>query len=156
MKIPDTAGIYVIICVASKKAYVGQAHDLYYRVTEHKRLLRYNRHQNAHLQASYNKHGAEAFTYTVLELVPILADLVEREQAFMDLFSSTHTLYNVARAGEHARGHKLSDETRARMRKAHTGMKRSAEHCAAITRGKLASDPEVAARGGHARWGTSR
>ena len=151
MKIPDTPGIYVIICVLSKKAYVGQAHDLYYRITEHKRLLRYNRHPNAHLQASYNKNGAEAFTYTVLELVPLLANLVEREQAYMDLFSSTHTLYNVARAGEHARGHKLSDETRARMRAGHIGLKHSAEHCAAISRGKAASyarSPDALGRGG--------
>lgn len=71
-------GIYAICQRASGQVYVGSSKDIDKRWASHVRMLRRGNHHNAHLQHAWKKHGAQAFTFEVLELCPYDA-LMERE-----------------------------------------------------------------------------
>lgn len=77
------SGIYAIRCVPTGRLYVGSSIDIKDRWRWHRRDLKAGRHQNAKLQNAWRKHGAEAFVFEILELVPI-DDLIAREQHFID------------------------------------------------------------------------
>ena len=63
---PDS-GIYLIKNVVSGKFYVGSSGTLSERLRSHRRMLQGNRHDNRHLQHSWNKHGEDKFEFSVLE-----------------------------------------------------------------------------------------
>lgn len=88
-------GIYRIRNIITNEVYIGQSVDIDRRWTTHKRELRCNRHENQHLQDSYNKYGSDAFEYTVLEQCS--ADiLLEREKYHANLYPNK---YNMCDAG---------------------------------------------------------
>lgn len=60
-------GIYMILCHANGRGYVGQAGLIRHRLSIHKSALRGNKHFNAHLQAAWNKYGESEFGFYVLE-----------------------------------------------------------------------------------------
>jgi len=57
-------------------------------------MLNGNKHHNTYLQRAWNKYGAQAFTFEVIEECPI-EKLAEREQYWHDLFSVSNGTYNV-------------------------------------------------------------
>lgn len=59
--------IYCIENLKDGKKYIGQAKDIYTRFTSHKSKLKNNKHDNDHLQRSYNLHGPENFNFYILE-----------------------------------------------------------------------------------------
>ena len=61
-----TCGIYMIQNLANGKIYIGQAVDIEYRWKVHKTKLRGNRHDNTHLQRSWNTHGGDNFEFTII------------------------------------------------------------------------------------------
>lgn len=63
----DAGGIYMIYCAADDKCYIGQSVNINSRIGQHKRELRGNKHHNSYLQAAWNKHGAESFSFAALE-----------------------------------------------------------------------------------------
>ena len=63
-------GIYKITNIDNGKMYIGQSNDVIDRIRHHKSYLKYNRHKNKRLQYSYNKHGAKAFKFEILEECP--------------------------------------------------------------------------------------
>jgi group I intron endonuclease len=88
------SGIYCIANEISGKRYVGQAASIGDRWLTHRSHLELGRHHCRHLQAAWKKHGATAFTFSVLEYVPLdKALLAEREQFWM---TQLMPLYNVA------------------------------------------------------------
>lgn len=82
-------GIYTITHTASGKQYIGQAVNLTHRFSAHRHELRRNHHHSRHLQRAWDKFGAAAFTFTVLEYVEpgdgLRERLTEREQHHMDV-----------------------------------------------------------------------
>lgn len=52
------SGVYRITNKVNGKIYIGSAKCFQVRASQHKTLLKNNKHQNKHLQASFNKHGA--------------------------------------------------------------------------------------------------
>lgn len=62
-----TPGIYIIQNKINNKVYIGASLNVYNRLCDHKVMLRGNKHHNEHLQASYNLHGEENFTFDILE-----------------------------------------------------------------------------------------
>lgn len=82
-EIPRTSGVYQIRCIPTGKVYVGSAINVQARWYGHQRALRSSRHHNAHLQAAWDKYGAGAFEFTVLELAAASAR-VQREQIWID------------------------------------------------------------------------
>jgi group I intron endonuclease len=101
--------IYTITNKVSGKVYVGQAVDYEDRWGRHKRELRGNYHNNQHLQNSYNKHGAEAFEYKVIDAVPI-ETLDEAEIAYIAQYDSFKNGYNGTLGGDGIRGFTHTEE----------------------------------------------
>ena len=71
--------------------YVGKTVNVNNRFTRHKSLLNNNKHWNSYLQRSYNKHGADAFEYILLEQCEE-GDLTRNEQKWID--ASKPNVYN--------------------------------------------------------------
>lgn len=89
------SGVYKLTCVASRKFYVGSAKNFKRRWAEHRRLLAAGRHVNPKLQAAWEKYGADAFEFSVLEYCAY-ADVLEREQAWINRLQPTFNIALVA------------------------------------------------------------
>lgn len=88
MKIPKsfglkTCGIYCITNTKNHKQYVGSSKNIYHRLKRHYSELQRGVHANPYLQNSYNKHGKDCFTVSILEEVPVNI-LTQKEQEYID------------------------------------------------------------------------
>jgi group I intron endonuclease len=97
------------------------------------------------MQRSYEKHGIDAFTFEVLELVPALADLILREQHWIDTLNATDKSggYNVRLKAESRLGMRHSEEAKQRMRAASKHLPQSLANKAALlaaNTGRIMSD----------------
>jgi group I intron endonuclease len=138
------SGIYCIFNEADRRMYIGSTNNFARRKSEHISALKHGRHSNKHLQLAYISGDARDFQF--IELVRCNreeASLLE-EKVLTDLYSSG-LLYNsspyASGGGNQARmckmrekivhrgrtGVPVSINTRAKMSKAHTGGKRSAQ-----------------------------
>lgn len=91
----STSGIYAIRNTANGKAYVGSAISLHDRLYNHLWHLERGSHRNRKLLNAWRKHGAETFSFQVLEVVSNADSLLEREQFWIDVFSSCANGYNL-------------------------------------------------------------
>ena len=148
-------GIYIIRNLVSMKAYVGSARDITARWKRHRRALTSGRHHSYKLQSAWDKYGAAAFEFVAVEMVAE-ADLLDREQVWIDATKAVRHGYNVCPVAGSSLGAKQSEatraklssrvasqETRERMAAAHRGRKHSAETRAKIGashRGKTVSE----------------
>lgn len=148
------SGIYAIVNKVNGKRYVGSATRLRYRYAEHVRLLNANRHHSPTLQRAWNKYGAEAFEYVVLEVVDDLALLIAREQAWIDRYNCTGKRgYNISPTAGSPRGVKHTEQSKKNMSAAALGRKLSEEHRAKIGAAGLGRkmSPEAVAKRNAAR-----
>lgn len=84
--IPRASGIYQILCVPTGKVYIGSSVNIRRRWTQHREMLdrRYVKsHENTYLQHAWDKYGAEAFEFLVLEYCAP-DQLIAREQYWID------------------------------------------------------------------------
>lgn len=119
----SVSGIYKILCVPTGKFYIGSSQDVERRRKGHWRALRRNAHYSPHLQNSWNKYGATAFVFSLIEVVPA-SELLAREQAWLDSTRCYDKVvgFNVARCAEApARGATVSVETRRKLSEALEG-----------------------------------
>lgn len=123
------SGIYEIVNLVNGKRYVGSAANIDLRWRQHINGLNARRHVNNHLQASWSKHGKDAFAFVVLELCNA-KNLVGREQHYID---ATRPEFNFAPAAGSTLGIKFTDEARAKMSTTRRGMKFTAEHRANLS-----------------------
>lgn len=77
------SGIYCIINIQNGKRYIGSSNNIRTRLYKHRALLRSNKHENLHLQHSWNKYKEDKFDYYILEPCNI-EQLLEREQYYID------------------------------------------------------------------------
>lgn len=77
------SGIYQITNLVNKKVYIGSSENIAKRWVHHKSNLRNNKHHSFHLQRSYNKHGEEIFSFSILATCPV-EYLLKLEQWFLD------------------------------------------------------------------------
>jgi group I intron endonuclease len=103
-------GIYVITNTINGNQYVGSAKDIYVRWRIHKSNLKYQIHHSTHLQRAWEKYGANAFTFAVIERVDDLSILIAREQHYIDTMCP---VYNTARIAGNTLGIPCSPEKRA-------------------------------------------
>lgn len=80
--------IYKIENLINKKVYVGQSVDVKERQQEHFRSLKKNKHQNRHLQFSFNKYGESNFNFTVLTWANSKEELDKLEIYFIKKYDS--------------------------------------------------------------------
>ncbi len=108
-----SSGIYCIQNTINGKRYIGQSVNVEHRKGQHFDKLRRNKHRNAHLQASFNKHGEAVFAWIVLETVAV-GRLDIRESAWVSRYNtaSNDHGYNL-RGGTSLHSH--SDSTRRKL-----------------------------------------
>lgn len=82
-----TPGIYIITNTINNKKYIGSTNRLERRWSDHKWLLKNNKHTNQHLQASYAQYGPDVFHFRRLEECPI-EQLTEREEYWIRYFEA--------------------------------------------------------------------
>ena len=73
------SAVYIIRNAVNDKVYIGSAINPNRRWGQHKTDLRGSRHSNIHLQASWEKYGEAAFSFSILEEVVDLTQLTVRE-----------------------------------------------------------------------------
>lgn len=125
------SGIYCIENLINNKKYVGQSVDIYNRWCHHKSELNNNVHFNDYLQKSWNKYGSENFRFYILEYCDI-EQLDDREIYYISLYNTLNRTkgYNLTSGGTN--GKVYSDETRAKISKALKGHAVSSESRAKI------------------------
>lgn len=115
------SGIYQIRNLINGKIYIGQSVRLVDRRYNHFRLLELGQSHAHHLQNSYNKYGRENFVFEVLMYCDI-DSLDFYEQFFVD---NLKPQYNIRTEVTSNRGHKVSEETKHKLRLSNLGKKRS-------------------------------
>lgn len=99
----DRGGVYKISNVQNGRVYYGSTSRFKTRAYSHKNLLKAGTHTNTFLQNDYNKCGAEAFMFEIVEVVSGKQKRrLVREQYFLDQFYDNQKhCYNLAKkAGE--------------------------------------------------------
>ena len=116
MAYKSVAGVYEIRNTFNNKVYVGSSGNVKRRLAAHRQHLRRGDHATAHLQASWAKHGEEAFEFKQL-IVCSQKDVLFYEQRIMDGFRSNQKEYgyNKRIVVETCAGIKLSDEHKAKI-----------------------------------------
>jgi group I intron endonuclease len=131
-------GIYKIINVVNNKFYIGSAVNFSRRKARHFSELRHNKHNNRWLQASWNKHGEQAFVFVVVEEVLDKTLLLEVENRWLKEHVGKKHCYNIGvdatapmlgMSGEASPtwGYKHTPETIAIITSASTGRKHTPE-----------------------------
>lgn len=87
--------IYKIINVINNKFYVGSAVNYEKRKARHLWRLRRGDHANKHLQAAWNKYGAHAFVFAVVEEVAEEQDLLAAENVWLKKHVGQTYCYNI-------------------------------------------------------------
>jgi group I intron endonuclease len=106
------SGIYSIQCIVNGKYYIGQSKDIYSRISDHKRKLITNRHNNIKLQRAYNKYGIDCFVFSTLTICP-LEEIDNQEKFYINLLDSVTNGYNIESGGN--KNKIISDDTRQKM-----------------------------------------
>lgn len=140
------SGIYKIINKVNGKYYVGRSANLIRRWIDHKKSLNGGYHKNAHLQSAWNKYGADAFEFVVIEYIDESL-LKEIEQKYINKFiedrkNGIDDCYNISESSESGgfiseevnkkiseakKGKTLTIESRQKISKSNKGKKRSEE-----------------------------
>jgi len=105
--------------------YIGSSCTLSRRWTDHKKLLRRNKHYTIHLQRAWNIYGEKSFVFEVIERVPNKSNLLKREQYYIDFYKSYNKRhgYNCNPTAGSQLGFKHSKESKLKMSKSHSGKK---------------------------------
>jgi len=74
-----TRGIYRIKNKHNGKFYLGSSDNIQRRFSRHLNDLCKNKHDNAHLQRSWNKHGSDAFTLEMEKIMKFMGEESCRE-----------------------------------------------------------------------------
>jgi group I intron endonuclease len=106
------SAIYAIVNNVTRDMYVGSAVAVNRRWNAHGRDLVKQCHYNTRLQRAYDKYGANAFDWEIIQFVDNKTELIAREQFWMDFFKP---VYNGRPVANSPLGTKHSAETRAKM-----------------------------------------
>jgi group I intron endonuclease len=139
-------GIYHITHAASGKHYVGSSGDVTRRWRNHRRALQRGSHHSRLLQSAWAEHGAHAFEFAVLEVVECRADLIAREQFWMETLNAVASGFNVCPNAGGGAGYVPTNEQRAKMSAAGKGRPKSPEHRATIAEAHLGMTHTVESR----------
>lgn len=135
-------GIYVIRNADDGKVYIGQSVDVEYRICNHFSKLKWNRHDNEHMQRAYN-NNPNAFSWELLcECDESELDAKEIQMIAEYNCADTKYGYNMSYGGQVE--HRATEETRRKMSESKKGKTFTEEHCKRIglanTRRKLSAE----------------
>lgn len=106
------SGIYMIKNLKNNKVYVGKTQQPFYkRYQLHDWQLRQGRHDNEHLQRSYNKYGENNFVFTIVECADNWTDdeYNQKEIFYIAEYKQLGLSYNILVGGEGATGRACSE-----------------------------------------------
>lgn len=128
------SGIYGIFNPITKKVYIGRSVNLDRRWSEHKSMLRLNKHKNKHLQAAWNIHNEWTFEFVILEIIRNKTKLIDRELFWMRHYRCIDKRYgyNVSPSADGPTSIKRSEETKLKLSIANLGKKLSPETIAKL------------------------
>ena len=107
------SGIYRIRNIESGLVYIGQTRQPFKkRFLHHQWKLREGTHDNKWLQASYNKHGDDAFVFEILCIISQFDALDYFEKEYISEARNSGNCCNLQDGGQPTSGPILSDETR--------------------------------------------
>lgn len=110
--------VYTIENKITGQCYVGSTVDFVFRRWSHRKRLRDSVHHSFDMQSSWDKYGEDNFEFKIIELVKDKADLLEREQFWIDNLDSE---FNMCKFAGSPRGLKHTEKAIENMRKAHRG-----------------------------------
>lgn len=147
----NLSSVYLILNIKNEKIYIGSAVNQKRRFKQHKSELRLNKHDNKHLQRSYNKHGINSFIFITLEETS-LENLLTREQFWIDTLKPEYNIRKFAdsnlgcrwklsettkkKIGIATKNRIVTSEHKSNLQKALTGKQKSEEHKANISSSK--------------------
>lgn len=105
----DTIGIYKIENTVNGKVYIGQSRNIEDRWKNHIYHLNKGDAPNSYLQHSWEKYGAEAFAFSIVETCP-QENLNDREIYWIDRYDSYRNGYNLTFGGGGSSGYKMTSE----------------------------------------------
>lgn len=108
-------GIYRITNTVNGKSYIGKtAMNFGDRWDSHRSLLNSGKHDNRHLQHAWDKYGADAFEFAVIETVDDASELNDLEIYYISDYRSRGMSYNIHNGGDGGvnLGKHLSKETK--------------------------------------------
>jgi group I intron endonuclease len=113
-------GIYAIRHIESGRCYVGSSVNFSRRWIEHRRKIKAGTHPARHMLHAFQKYGADAFAFVILEECDVSSEAtrIERENHWMSVLKP---VFNVAPVAGSVLGLKRSDEAKANMSKAQKG-----------------------------------
>lgn len=123
------SGIYAIRNTYNGKMYIGSSINIKKRLISHKCNLRKGLHANKRLQRSYSKYGESSFEFCIIENVSDINNLLKREQEWIDklkLCDEKHG-FNIRPLVNNNLGFRHSEDTKRKLKKIVTGVKRSPE-----------------------------
>lgn len=106
------SAIYAIVNQVTRDMYVGSAVVVNRRWSAHRRDLARQTHHSSRLQRAYDKYGADAFDWEIVQFVEDKNNLIVREQFWIDFFTPA---YNSRPIANSPLGTKHSAATRAKM-----------------------------------------
>jgi group I intron endonuclease len=131
-------GVYKITCTIDGRLYIGSSMCMSARWKEHRYHLGLGIHKSRHLQRAWNKYGADAFTFEVLQYEGDRDAREVLEQRFLDtLLPFGAKGFNSAREVGTTRGIKPTDEQRRRKAEARRGCRHTAATKELLRLGKL-------------------
>jgi group I intron endonuclease len=147
-------GIYRIVHLATGRSYVGSALAFEKRFAEHRRGLERGDHRNSRLLHAWRKYGATAFAFEILETVEDSAQLIGREQVWIDRLGAADRRcgFNLAPKAGSQLGVRHSAESRAKKSRQMLGRTLTAEHRANIGRSQRGQKKESTSATLRARW----
>lgn len=83
-------GIYSITNIINHKKYIGQSVDIKRRFRDHRWALRHNKHENDHLQKSFNKYGIDCFVFEVI-CECTQENIDELERYYIEYYDATNS-----------------------------------------------------------------
>ena len=143
--------VYEIRNANTGKRYIGSSTNVKRREKYHFYQLKRGNHGCNKLQASWIKHGAEAFCFKVIAWAKNHLEMVELEQFLIDENDSVRQGYNINPVAAHIGGLPKTAEHRRKIGEAHRGKLHTEEtkakiRTAIIARGPIQRTPESYAR----------
>lgn len=109
------SGIYRIRNIESGKLYIGSTANFDKRFALHRATLATGTHHNRYLQFAWQKYGADAFAFEIVEYVRDKRQVLSREQFWIDATNAYGSGYNMCPTAGNCAGRKFSAATKRKM-----------------------------------------